>query len=477
MDRLFHARGQGLPDILRLRAGAGLVLPDAVCRPGDAGGVAALLERCSLDGIRMIPWGGGTSVTGGVNAPSGPEPVVSVDLSELSGLVDLDVRSGLATFDAGTTGPQVEAALEPHGLTLGHFPQSWEFSTVGGWIATRSSGQESMGYGRIDDLVAGLELVSPAGRLVLQATPGTAAGPELRRLVTGSEGRFGVITRATLRVRPRPEARVVTAALLRGWDDGLEVVRELVQAGVPLTMVRLSDAAETQVAMAIGLASSRLGGVLRRYLDVRRIGGEACLLLFGTDGTPWTVRSTLSCARSVIRRHRGVILGTSPGRKWLADRFRHPYLRDALLDRGFATDTFETSATWSQVDEVRAAVSTAVDAALDQFGEKTALLCHVSHPYRDGTSLYFTFFFRSVADPEENISRWATVKRAATEALVASGATVSHHHGVGSWHAPWLEAEIGPLGRDILSVVAGRLDPRQILNPHVLVDPTDRLEE
>ena len=322
----------------------------------------------------------------------------------------------------------------------------------------------------LDEFVAGLELVSPAGRLVLQATPGTAAGPELRRLVTGSEGRFGVITRATLRVRPRPEARVVTAALLRGWDDGLEVVRELVQAGVPLTMVRLSDAAETQVAMAIGLASSRLGGVLRRYLDVRRIGGEACLLLFGTDGTPWTVRSTLSCARSVIRRHRGVILGTSPGRKWLADRFRHPYLRDALLDRGFATDTFETAMPWAGAEDLRRAVTATVAGALDAWGETTALLCHLSHPYRDGTSLYFTFFYRTSGDWEENVHRWAAVKRAAMGAIVGAGGTISHHHGIGSWHAPWLEAEVGPMGHALMEDAARRMDPKGILNPGKIFD-------
>ncbi len=477
MDRLLHARGQGLPDILRLRAAAGLALPDAVCRPGDTAGIEHLLAVCSRHGVRVIPWGGGTSVTGGVNVPPGPEPVVTVDLERMAGLEALDEYSGLATFAAGTTGPAVEAALEPHGLTLGHFPQSWELSTVGGWIVTRSSGQESLGYGRMEDMVAGLELVAPAGRLTLPATPATAAGPELRRLVAGSEGRFGIVTRSVLRVRPRPEVKTVEAALLPDWSGGLELVRELVRGGVPLTMVRLSDAAETRVALAIGLASSRFAGIFRRYLGLRRIGEESCLLLYGADGAPWTVRGTLSCVRSLVRGRRGVVLGVSPGRRWLADRFRHPYLRDALLDQGFATDTFETSASWSQVEEVRGAVAAAVDAALDPAGEKTALLCHVSHPYRDGTSLYFTFFFRTVADPEENISRWAAVKRAATEALVASGATVSHHHGVGRWHAPWLEAETGRLGREIVTTVASHLDPAGILNPAVLTDPTDRLEE
>lgn len=476
MDRLQHSRGQGLPDILRLRFGSSVHPPDAVCRPGTAAEVESVLRDCDRHGVRVIPWGGGTSVTGGVNVPPGFGPTLSLDLERLSGLEGLDERSRLATLRAGTMGPAVEAALAPHGFTLGHFPQSWELSTVGGWIVTRSSGQESLGYGRIEDLMAGVRLVAPAGRLDLLPLPGSAAGPELRAMVTGSEGRLGVVTSATLRVRPLPERKVVQAAFVRSWEDGLETVRELVQSGVPLTMIRLSDPAETRVALAIGLASSRWSPVVQRYLRARRIGDDACLLLYGTDGPRETVGSILSCARSVCRRHHGVVVGSGPGRHWLADRFRHPYMRDGLLDEGYATDTFETAAVWSGVEELRRAVSAAVAGALDAWGEATALLCHVSHPYRDGTSLYFTFFYRTTADCDENIARWAAVKRSAMEAIVGAGGTISHHHGVGAWHAPWLEAEIGTLGRALIADAARRMDPRGILNPQVLLDPTDRLE-
>jgi alkyldihydroxyacetonephosphate synthase len=476
VDRLTHARGQGLVDVLRLRGGLVPALPDGVCRPCDAEEVAAVLARCSERGIRVIPWGGGTSVTGGVNVLAGDAPVMTLDLERLAGLTALDQRSGLATFGPGSRGPAVEAALVEHDLTLGHFPQSWELATVGGWVATRSSGQESLGYGRIEDMVAGLELVGPDGRLRLPTLPASAAGPDLGRLVMGSEGRLGVITEATLRVRPRPEETVVAGALLPDFGRGLDAVREMVVYDVPLTMIRLSDAPETQVAMAVGLAASRWAPLVDRYLGFRGIGDDACLLLFGAAGDRDGVDDCLRCARQVVRSHRGVSLGRRPGRHWLRDRFRHPYLRESLLDLGYATDTLETAAPWSRAVDLRETMRTAIAGTLADDDERVSVLCHVSHPYRDGASLYFTFFLRCAPSVEETISRWAGIKRAANDALVSAGATLSHHHGVGQWHAPWLAGEIGDEGVDLIAAAMRRLDPRGIMNPHVLLEPEDRLE-
>jgi alkyldihydroxyacetonephosphate synthase len=475
-DRLAHCRGQGLVDVIRLRCGLVPALPDGVGRPADADEVAGALAECRRAGVRVIPWGGGTSVTGGVNVVPDPAPVLVLELERMSGLTRLDPVSGLASFGPGTTGPAVEAALEEHRLTLGHFPQSWELSTVGGWVATRSAGQESLGYGRIEDMVAGLELVAPAGRLRLPERPASAAGPDLRQLVLGSEGRLGVITEATLRVRTRPAMTIVEGALLPALEAGLAAVRELVTSGVPLTLLRLSDTNETQIAMAIGLAASAGAGLVRRVLALRGIGEDACLLLYGSAGERRPVRDVLLCGRATVHAHRGVSLGARPGRHWLRDRFRHPYLRESLLDLGWATDTLETAASWSGVAAVREKVGAAISGALAGDGERVAVLCHVSHPYRDGASLYFTFFFRCAGDPEATIARWATVKRAATQAMVDAGVTLSHHHGVGQWHAPWFEREVGELGRRMLARVAAEVDPDGTLNPHVLLDPEDRLE-
>jgi len=476
-DRLRHARGQGLADVLRLRSGLVPALPDGVCRPADAAEVETVLQICAARDIRVIPWGGGTSVTGGVNVMAGDAPVLTLDLERLTGCAGLDLHSNLATFGPGTNGPGVEAALAEHDLTLGHFPQSWELATVGGWVATRSSGQESLGYGRIEDMVAGLELIGPGGRLRIPTGPASAAGPDLTGLVTGSEGRLGVITEVTFRVRRRPQRTVVTGALLPDLDRGLDAVRELVRGDIPLTLVRLSDAAETQVAMAVGLGRSAAAPFVGRYLSLRGVGEEACLMLFGAAGDRGPVEDSLRRARRIVRSHRGVSLGRGPGRHWLRERFQHPYLRESLLDLGYATDTLETATTWSSAAPLRESVVAAIGGALNDQEERVATLCHVSHPYRDGASLYFTFFFRCAASSEETIGRWATIKRAATERLSASRATLSHHHGIGQWHAPWLEAEIGSDGVALIKAAAKRLDPEGIMNPHVLLDPTDRLEQ
>jgi len=477
LDRLVHARGQGLTDLLRLRSGSVPALPDAIARPRDAAEVETILQRCSTAGIRVVPWGGGTSVTGGVNVVPGDAPVVSLDLERLVGLDDFDRTSGLATFGAGTTGPAIETALAKHGFTLGHFPQSWELSTLGGWAATRASGQESLGYGDIQDIVAGLELIAPRGRLALPAYPASAAGPDLRQFVVGSEGRLGVITRASVRVRPRPQSVQVAALLLPSWHDGLEGARALLQADVPLSLLRLSDEPETEVAMAVGLSGHRWAARLAQsWLRLQGIRRYGCLMLCGAAGEELHVRGAIESARAVLRRHGGVSLGMRPGQRWLADRFRHPYLRDALLDIGIATDTLETAAPWARLPELADGVRLALSSALASENEATAVLCHVSHPYRDGASLYFTFFFRCPTDPEPAIARWARLKRAATEAVVKAGGTLSHHHGIGSWHAPWFKHEAGEAGVQLIRSAAATLDPTGILNPHVLLDPVDRLE-
>jgi alkyldihydroxyacetonephosphate synthase len=475
-DRLGHARGQGLADVLRLRSGLVPALPDGVCRPADAAEVESVLRTCAARDICVIPWGGGTSVTGGVNVVAGDAPILTLDLERLGGCSGLDPVSNLATFGPGTNGPGVETALARHDLTLGHFPQSWELATVGGWVATRSSGQESLGYGRIEDMVAGLELVAPNGRLRIPTGPASAAGPDLARLVMGSEGRFGVITEVTLRVRRRPSRTVVAGALLPDLEHGLATVRDLVQEDVPLTLVRLSDAPETQVAMAVGLGKSAAAPFVERVLELRGLGAEACLMLFGAAGDRRSVADCLRRARRIVRSHRGVSLGKRPGKHWLQDRFRHPYLRESLLDLGYATDTLETAATWSSAAGLRETVVAAISDVLADQDERVAVLCHVSHPYPDGASLYFTFFFRCASSSEETISRWAAIKRAATAQLAASRATLSHHHGIGQWHAPWLEAEIGSDGVAVINAAAKWLDPGGIMNPRVLLDPTDRLE-
>jgi alkyldihydroxyacetonephosphate synthase len=455
-----------------MRHGAPGRIPDAVAFP-EEGEIAELLRICGASGVRVVPRGGGTSVTGGLSCPEGEAPVVVADLERLTGLLALDRVSGLATFGAGIRGPALEASLAGHGLTLGHLPQSWELSTLGGWIVTRSSGQESIGVGRIEDLVAGLEVVAPGSRLILRPQPASAAGPDLRQLVMGSEGRLGIVTRATVRVRPAPRDRRVHGWMLPAFDLGLDAVRELARSEASLTMLRLSDGSETEVALRVGLGSGSRGTWARRFLSWCGVG-EGALLLAGAAGSREASRSALSRVAEAAARRGAVGLGGSPGRRWLADRFRHPYLRDSLLDRGVASETFETACRWSHLPRLRAAVGAALEDAASRMGIRVAVLSHVSHVYRDGASLYVTFFYPCARDLAGSLDRWRALKGSATDALVAAGGTLSHHHGVGRWHAPWLGEEIGEAGLRVLRAAADALDPAGILSPGVLLESDER---
>lgn len=475
LDRLAHARGQALADMFRLRSGTVRHLPAAVARPSTEAELDLLLASAAAAGIKLVPFGGGTSVTGGLNLVD-DSPTVSVDLERLSGLLALDATSGLATFGAGTFGPALEAALAPHDLSLGHFPQSFECSTLGGWIAAHSSGQESLGSGRIADLVAGLRVHAPAGRLEIPALPSSASGPDLRRLMVGSEGRFGIFSQATVRVSPRPAEHRVEAVLLPAFLPGIEAARLLTRAEIGLCLLRLSDGPETEVAMAVGLAKRRFAGLSRAYLRLRGIGDGASLLLLGSRGEAADVERCFERARTLLRPFGAVWLGEGSGRHWRRDRFRHPYLRDALLDRGIGCDTLETAIPWSGYEKLYRAVVAALREGAGEGEKEVPVLSHLSHPYADGASLYLTFFFRVPPDVDQAMARWAELKRRATQAVADAGGAISHHHGVGTWHAPWLRAENGDLGAAVLESVAARLDPGAILAPHVLLDPADRLE-
>jgi alkyldihydroxyacetonephosphate synthase len=405
-----------------LRTGKIAAFPDAVCLPESPEQVVELLRATSAAGVTVIPRGGGTSVVGGVTVRPGNRPVVVLSLERLRGLVSVDPASRLATFRAGTLGPEVEAALAPHGLRLGHEPQSFELSTVGGWVATRSDGHRSTGVGKIDEVVAGVEVATPTGLWRLPAQPASAAGPELRRLVVGSEGRLGVITEATLRVRPLPECEDGLAVLMPGWASGVEVCRDLLQAGVPLEVLRLSDPAR------------QLRHDARPPRDAREPSAvlpatipSGCLLLLGAGGGQEATLARQVAAR-VWRAAGGLALGQSGWRRWWAERFRHPYLRDELLSAGWGADTLETAAPWATLGTLYSAVREAMKAA----GVRVAVLCHLSHAYSDGASLYFTFFWPLAHGAE--LAQWEALKGAA-RALLGAGGTLSHHHGVGTMHA------------------------------------------
>jgi alkyldihydroxyacetonephosphate synthase len=467
-ERLLHARGQSLPDWIALRSGRVGAVPDAVAFPETGDDVAALLAWAGTEGVRLIPYGGGTSVVGHVTPLPSEAPVVTVDLARLSRLQSFDETSRLATFGAGVKGPDLEAALRARGFTLGHFPQSYELSTLGGWIATRSSGQQSLGYGRIERLFAGGRVETPSGRLDLPPFPASAAGPDLRELVLGSEGRLGVVTEGTVRVSPLPAREEVHGVFLPDLAAAVAAVRELAAMNLPLSMLRLSTPEETRTTLLLA-GHEKLVRALETYLSFRGAREEKCLLLVGVSGSENLVRQTRRQALGTLAMLGGVAAGKAFGREWHRNRFRAPYLRNSLWEAGWAVDTLETAAPWSRVPALLASVESALRDGLAEEGERVHAFTHFSHVYLDGSSLYTTYLFRLDADPEVSLARWRTLKTAASAAIAAGGGTISHQHGVGTDHMPWITAEKGELGVGALRELFRFFDPAGLLNPGKLV--------
>lgn len=466
--RVLHAAGKGYVDLVRLRAGTPDGAPDAVVAPADPAGVGAVLDVCTAERIAVVPFGGGTSVVGGLTPiREGFAGVISLDLAGLSGIARLDDRSLAATVLAGTQGPELEALLGAQGYTLGHYPQSFEYVTIGGCVATRSAGQASTGMGRMDELVVGLRCATPGGELALAPMPASAAGPDLRELLMGSEGTLGVITDATLRIRPRQAATRYEGWMVPSFAAGAEALRELEQAGAAPDLARLSDADETRFSMIVsGATAGTKGDVLKRYLGIRGIDA-GCLVVVGWLDDPEAVAARRTQAAGALRRVGGAGLGASAGRSWERNRYHGPYLRDHLLDRGVMAETLETATTWDNVFRLYMAVTDALRESLTARGTPPIVWCHISHLYPTGCSLYFTFVAKQERGAE--IEQWATAKAAACEAIVANGGTLTHHHSIGVDHAPYLPREVGPLGIAALRAVKSELDPAGIMNPGKLL--------
>jgi alkyldihydroxyacetonephosphate synthase len=453
--RLLRAGGKSTLDLLRRKDSGVQDAPDAVLLPGSDDEVAAILQYCSQHGIAVVPFGGGTSVVGGLDPIRGDfTAAVSLDLRRFDRLLSFDEVSGEAEFGAGVTGPQAEKLLGAQGFSLGHFPQSFEFASLGGFAATRSSGQDSAGYGRFDDMVRGLRVVTPAGTLDLGRAPQSAAGPDLRQLIIGSEGVFGIITRVRVRVHPAPQATSYEAWSFPDFASGTAALRAVTQTGAGPTVIRLSDEAET----GVNLATTESIG------ENQITGG--CLAITVFEGTEAHAESRHAETRALMIAQGGTSLGEGPARAWERGRFGAPYLRDALLAGGALCETLETATDWSNVPTLKNAVTEALTAALSESGTPALVMCHISHVYATGASLYFTVVAGQRGNP---IEQWRAAKTAACDAIVAAGATITHHHAVGADHRPWMADEVGELGVQVLRAVKATLDPAGILNPGKLI--------
>ena len=461
--RLRHARGQSYPDWLALRSGDIGAFPDGVALPETEDQVAELLSFAAAQGITVIPYGGGTSVVGHINPLAQEAPVLTISMARMTALLDLDHDSQIATIQAGAPGPLVEAQLKEQGFTLGHMPQSWEFSTLGGWVASRSSGQQSLRYGRIEALFAGGRMVTPKGVLDIPALPASSAGPDLREIVLGSEGRMGILTSVKVRVTPLAGKETFQGLFFPDWAAGAAAARALVQRRIPLSMVRLSNAVETQTMLL--MAGGDALAPLMQYLETQGIGDQKTMMVAGLTGSETQVKRLTEDLTAIAKEFGGMPVPML-GDKWEHGRFSGPYLREPLWLEGYGVDTMETAVNWSDVDATMERMETAIAGALEG---GVHVYSHLSHIYGQGCSIYSTYVFPAGADYADAMERWQKLKSAGAEAIVASGGTISHQHGVGVDHKPYLEAEKGALGLDALQNLTAFFDPDRIMNPGKLV--------
>ncbi len=473
--RIVHTYGKSLRDLVRLRTADIPRIPDAVLYPADEAEVQQIVDLAVAEDAVLIPFGGGSNISGSLEAPpEEPRPVLSLDLGRLNRLIDIDEESGLARIQAGTLGPDIEKQLGPRGWTLGHFPDSFTHSTLGGWVATRSSGMQSDKYGDIADITRGFRVAMPGETLVIRALPSTSTGPSVREMILGSEGRLGVITEVTVQVHRIPEERLILGYLFPSWDAGLAAMQEISTSDAHPSITRVSDARETAFSFATrkkstGFSvSSLVSKGLMKVLERRGWDLEAvCLSFIGYEGGKDHVSRQKSIVRKIVGKHGGIVVGKGPGELYDQKKFDTPYIRDFLLDRGAAGDVSETAAPWSKLPELYRRTIDAANAAYDQIGVTGWIMCHLSHSYHSGACLYFTFAFRFTSD--DPLGQYDVVKSAIQQSFVDNGGTLSHHHAVGTEHAPWLTQDISTAGVAMMDGLFTAVDPGHNLNPGKII--------
>lgn len=469
-ERLVHAYGKSYRDLWRLRRGQVDYAPDAVVYPKSHDEVVRLVQAAVRHGVCLIPFGGGSNIAGCLEpAKRESRMVVSVDMRAMRKLLSLDRESGVARAETGFLGPDLEEALQQQGFTLGHFPDSFLFSTLGGWVATRSAGMQSDRYGKIEDMVLAVRMVTPAGTVETRPVPKASNGIDVTQLCVGSEGTLGILTEVYLKVRPTPPEKATYGYLFPAYEQGIAAIQQCSREGCVPVLTRLNDPHKTALSFAYRSKQPSykqwLSAAVKGYLKhVRRFDFESCcLLLVGFEGTSETVERERAHADAVYQQHGAFALGAEPGKAFQAGKYDFPYLRDFLCDRGVVADVSETATSWSQLQPLYRAATDAIQAAMDRVSSAGWVGCHISHTYPTGASLYFTFGF--VGRPGEEMAQYLQVKKAAEDAFLAHGATLSHHHAVGVEHLPWLEADISTTGLRAVEALKQGLDPTGVMNP------------
>lgn len=467
-ERIFHSLGKSYYDVVRIRFNMIPELVDGIIYPKNDSEIAEILKYCKTKNIVVIPFGGGSSVVGGVEAfkHKNQKAILTLDLTEMKKLIELDTESSTATFQTGIYGPELEKVLNDKGYTLGHFPQSFEYSTLGGWIAARGSGQQSGKYGKIERLVVSLRLISTEGILSTRKIPPNAMGTDLNSIFIGSEGVYGVITEATMKVQKLPPARKYFAIVFPQFENGMNFIRDIHLKNIKFSMARLSDENEAALFAQLNtvgkpktLSRKWKSYLTEKVLSWNHISSRRAVLLAGIDGTPSEIESTSDAMKNLLIHHNGFYGGTSPGKSWLKTRFNLPFLRSHLLDCGIGVDTLETSITYDRILKLHDAVNIAVR----KVQPVSNTLCHISHSYPEGASLYFTIIFP--IDLKKPLEQWKLIKAAASDTIFEMGGSISHHHGIGMDHKEWYLKIIGEEAQKGLLQLKKSWDPKGIFNP------------
>ena len=477
LARLLHAHGKSFRDLWKARRGRFDAVPDVVVFPESENEVAAIVDAAAKTGTVLIPFGGGTNVAGCLDTPLGePRPVAVVNLTRLNRVFHIDPESRLVRCEAGIYGPALEEALGEVGMTLGHFPDSFLYSTVGGWVATRSSGMLSDGYGNLEDMVVGLHLVTARGVMRARPVPKSAAGINLNHLCCGSEGTLGIITEVTLRIRPAPAKRVYRGTLFPDFSSGIRAIKSVVDSGEVPVMMRLNDPFKTALSFAF---KEKPDGVKKLAADIMKAGinrftnvdtSNCCLMLTGYEGDKADIRRQTRRVNRLLGKAGGVDIGTGVSASFDKSKFDFPHLRDFAMDRGLVGDISETATHWGNVENLYEKCREALFSAGGRIGKRMVAGCHVSHSYDTGCSLYFTFGWAE--DAERGFEDYLEIKSALQSAFVEHGGTLSHHHAVGTDHLPWLMEDVSPIGVEAMRALKAGLDAERIMNPGKL-DPVD----
>ena len=470
--RLKKALGKSYTDLLKIILNQPLHLPDAVASPGDHKEVLAILKICSRYKVQIVPFGGGTNVVGALNMKTYERPRLILDMTRMSRLLNLDEINHTAVFQAGIYGPEIEDLLNAKGFTLGHFPQSFQYSSLGGWIATRSAGQESSGYGRIEDIVISLKVATPLGTVTTSPFEADAEGVNLKSVFFGSEGMLGVVTEAMVRVHFTPQTKTWSVALFPAFEQGMEAIKHLVQKGIFPCVIRYSDVHETSLLSLLthedqSTLSKIKASLSKRILNLKGIRTPS-LLMMRFDGEKPECEAKTKIVSAVLREYNGFSLGPGLGKKWERTRFNLPYLRDALIERGIFVDTMETVVPWSRIKTLKQTLLSGLQNSKAFGYERGILLAHLSHVYATSSSIYFTVI--TAQDKENPQGQWDEIKKIVTDVIIECGGALSHHHSIGRDHQPWYIAKTDSLTMEILRTLKRTVDPDHILNPCKLFD-------